>query len=102
MQELKVQLGEQVQAGQLLAVVSNHSLLFIEGRGFKKEACLLEQAAERDWPVEAEFPEEEAASWPSLGQSLHIQHLANAIDPLSRTFAFYVPLVNQARTYEKD
>jgi multidrug efflux pump subunit AcrA (membrane-fusion protein) len=101
-QELKVQLGEQVQAGQLLAVLSNHSLLYIEGRGFKKEARLLEQAAEREWPVEAEFPEEEASSWPSQGQPLHIRHLANAVDPVSRTFAFYVPLANQFRTYEKD
>ncbi len=101
-QELKVQLGQQVEAGQLLAVLSNHSLLYIEGRGFKKEAGFLEQAAEKKWPVEAEFPEEEAASWPSLGQILHIRHLANAIDPVSRTFAFYVPLENQSRAYKKE
>jgi multidrug efflux pump subunit AcrA (membrane-fusion protein) len=101
-QELKVQLGEQVQAGQLLGMLSNHQSLYIEGRGFKKEATLLERAAQKGWSVEAEFAEDDAGSWPTLDQNFQIRHLANTIDPASRTFGFFLPLTNQSRTYEKD
>jgi hypothetical protein len=37
-QELKVDLGTQVQAGQLLGVLSNHATLYIAGHAFKREA----------------------------------------------------------------
>jgi hypothetical protein len=100
--ELRVQLGEQVQAGQVLTLLANHQSLYVEGRGFKQEAALLERAAQNGWPVQAAFAEDEAAAWPPLGQTLRIRHLANTVDPVSRTFAFYLPLTNQSRTYERD
>src|SRR5262249_35285923 len=37
-QELKVELGQQVQAGQTLALLANHQSLFIEGHAYKREA----------------------------------------------------------------
>lgn len=101
-QELKVQLGEQVQAGQVLGVLANHRLLYIEGRGFKKEATMLERAAQNGWPVEAEFTEDDPNDWPPLEQPFVIRHLANLIDPTSRTFAFFIPLDNQSRAYQKN
>lgn len=101
-QELKVQLGEQVQGGQILGILANHRLLYIEGRAFKKEATLLERAAQNNWPVEAEFTEDDPGDWPALDQKLLIRHLANQIDPASRTFGFFIPLQNQSRTLEKD
>jgi multidrug efflux pump subunit AcrA (membrane-fusion protein) len=101
-QNLKVQPGEQVQAGQLLATLADHRLLYIEGRAFKSEAALLARAAESARPVEAEFAEDEAKGWDPLKGPLTIRHLANAMDPSSRTFAFYVPLANQSRRYERD
>src|SRR5262249_27996564 len=100
-QELKVELGQQVQAGQTICLLSDHQLLYIEGRGFRQETPLVERAIREAWPVEVEFMEDED-DWPALKQSFLIRHLANTIDPSSRTFAFYVPLQNQARTYEKD
>lgn len=102
MQSMRVQLGEQVQAGQVLCVLANHNLLYIEGRGFKKEAPLLERAAQQGWAVEAEFAEDEPRVWPSLDQTLQIRYLANTVDLESRTFGFYIPLTNQSRAYEKD
>src|SRR5207249_943486 len=36
-QELKVELGQQVQAGQTLGLLSNHQSLYIEGRAFRQE-----------------------------------------------------------------
>jgi biotin carboxyl carrier protein len=101
-QELKVQLGEQVQAGQVLGLLANHRLLYVEGRGFKGEAPLLARSAENRWPVEAEFAEDDARVWPERKQPLTIHHLANAMDRASRTFGFFVPLANQSRAFEQD
>src|SRR5262249_28861201 len=82
-------------------VLANHQELFVEGRGFKQEAALLARAAQEGWEVEAEFAEE-AGDWPKPAKGLTIRYLANAIDPASRTFGFYLPLSNQARTYTRD
>ena len=101
-QELKVDLGTQVQAGQLLGVLSNHGLLYIAGHAFKREASSLERAAQEHWPIRVEFAEDDAASWPALDQTFEIRHLSNTIDSTSRTFDFFVPLANQSRSYAKD
>lgn len=101
-QELNVELGQQVQAGQSLATLADHTSLYIEGHAFKSEATALERATQNEWPVEVEFAEDDAASWPAIGEPFRIRHLANSIDPESRTFDFYVPLTNQSRTYEKE
>ena len=101
-QELKVELGQQVQAGQLLAMLSNHHALYLEGHAFKQEAPFLEKAAQNGWPINVEFAEDDSRHWPPLDQSFQIRHLANTIDTVSRTFDFFVPLTNQSRGYEKD
>jgi len=101
-QTLSVDLGQQVQAGQLLSMLSNHHSLYIEGHAFKQEAPFLEQAAQSGWPVEVEFAEDDHKHWPPLDQSFQIRHLANSIDAVSRTFDFFIPLTNQSRGYESD
>jgi len=101
-QELKVDLGTQVQAGQLLGVLSNHATLSIAGHAFKREASSLERAAQEHWPIRVEFAEDDAAAWPPLDQTFEIRYLANTIDAASRTFDFFVPLINQSRSYSKD
>ena len=101
-QELIVELGQQVQAGQLLSTLANHQSLFIEGHAFKREASFLAKAAESNWPVQCTFAEDDEVEWPAADQTLEIRHLANSIDPTSRTFDFFIPLTNQSRSYEKD
>ena len=101
-QELKAELGQQVQAGQLLSVLANHHSLYLEGHAFKQEAPFLEQAAQNGWPIQVEFAEDDHEHWPSLEQTFQIRHLANAIDTASRTFDFFIPLTNQSRGYKKD
>ena len=59
-------------------------------------------AAENEWNVKVEFTEDIARDWPELGQEFQIRHLANATDPNSRTFDFFIPLTNQFRVYEKN
>lgn len=101
-QNLKVDLGQQVQAGQLLSVLSNHRSLYIEGHAFKREAPMLEHAAQNGWPIRVEFAEDDTRHWPALDQQFRIRHLANTIDTASRTFDFFVPFTNQSRVYEKE
>ncbi|MBC7815741.1 MAG: efflux RND transporter periplasmic adaptor subunit [Planctomycetaceae bacterium] len=101
-QDLKVDLGQQVQAGELLSVLSNHHSLYLEGHAFKQEAPFLEKAAQSGWPIQVEFAEDDGEHWPALDQTFQIRHLANAIDTASRTFDFFIPLTNQSRGYEKD
>ncbi len=101
-QELKVELGQQVQAGQLLSMLSNHQDLFIEGSAFKRESTLLAKVAENGWPIQAEFSDEDGSQWQELETPLTIRHLANTLDLQSRTLSFFVPLENQSRSYEKE
>lgn len=100
-QELSAELGQQVQAGQLLATLANHGALYIEGHAFKQEAPALARAAEQRWTIQVEFAEDDPASWPTLAQTFSIRHLANSIDTQSRTFDFFVPLKNQSRDYQQ-
>lgn len=100
-QTLSAELGQQVQAGQLLATLANHGVLYIEGHAFKQEAPALAMAAEQSWNIQVEFAEDDPASWPALDQTFHIRHLANSIDTQSRTFDFFVPLENQSRDYQQ-
>lgn len=101
-QELNVELGQQVQAGQLLSTLANHRALFIEGHAFKREAASLAKAAESEWPIQCRFEADDQVDWPVFDQTLEIRHLANAIDSTTRTFNFFIPLLNQSRTYTKD
>ncbi|QDT59616.1 hypothetical protein SV7mr_21250 [Stieleria bergensis] len=100
-QELSVELGQQVQAGQLLAELSNHQSLYIIGHAFKREAPFLEQATQERRRIHIEFAEDVVGRWPELQQSFEIRHLSNSMDRESRTFDFFIPLTNQSRAYEK-
>ena len=101
-QELNVELGQQVQAGQLLSTLANHRALFIEGHAFKREASFLAKAAENKWPIRCTFAEDDQIDWSASDPTLEIRHLANSINSETRTFNFFIPLLNQSRSYEKD
>ncbi len=81
LQELKVELGEQVQAGQTLCHLSNHQSLAIEGRAFRDETSLLERSVQEGWPVEVDFQEDAGADWPTIDQAFHIRYIANIDRP---------------------
>jgi cobalt-zinc-cadmium efflux system membrane fusion protein len=101
-QELKVELGQQAQAGQTLCLLANHQLLAIEGRAFRDEAPLLERAVKEGWAVDVDFGEQANADWPTLPKAYPISHIANTIDPENRTFRFLMPLENQYHIIEKE
>ncbi|MCU0703346.1 MAG: efflux RND transporter periplasmic adaptor subunit [Fimbriiglobus sp.] len=100
-QDLKVKLGDTVQAGQVLCVLACHERLFVEGQAFKSEATILARLAEEKVGVQADFTDEKKGEWPEQPPLL-VHHLANVIDPASRTFPFYMALDNQPRLYERD
>ncbi|QEG23347.1 efflux RND transporter periplasmic adaptor subunit [Mariniblastus fucicola] len=101
-QQLKVDLGHQVESGKPLAILANHRSLYIKGHAFKKEASKLAKAAEKSWEVDVEFTEDNAEDWSPLQQTFQIRHLANTTDPDSRTFDFFISLNNQSIVYERD
>ena len=101
-QELKVDLGQQVQAGQTLCILADHQKLAVEGRAFRDETPLLEKSVREKWPVEVDFQEDPAAGWGELKQPFRIRHMSNTIDPVNRTFAFLMPLENQSRAVEDE
>jgi biotin carboxyl carrier protein len=101
-EELKVGLGQPVEAGEAVCLLANHQNLAIEGRAFRDETPLLERSVKEGWPVEVDFQEDATAAWPLLEQTFHIRQLANTIDPINRTFAFLIPLENQSRVVEQE
>src|SRR6185295_9371686 len=66
LQELKVEIGQQVQAGQALCLLSNHRILAIQGSAFRDETPILEQSLKDEWPVEVDFQEEASGLWPEF------------------------------------
>jgi cobalt-zinc-cadmium efflux system membrane fusion protein len=96
-QTLHVALGQQVEAGTILSVLADHRLLMIEGRGFRKDLPAIQQAATLSLPIEVSFDSSGKEDWPAINQAFQLEHIANTIDPTSRTFGFYLPLVNQWR-----
>lgn len=101
-QMLHVALGQQVEAGTILSELADHRSLMIEGRGFRKDLSAIQQAATMSLPIEVLFESNGNDDWPSLNQPFQLEHIANSIDPASRTFGFYLPLVNQWRPIHQD
>lgn len=54
-QELKVERGQKVDAGQTLCLLADHNTLAVEGRAFRDELAKIEVAAKQGWPVEVDL-----------------------------------------------
>ena len=99
-QQLVSELGHQVRPGEQIAVLSDHQHLFVRGHAFKREAGTLERVMKKGWSVGVEFVDDIPENWPNLNQRFKIRHLANEVDPESRTFDFIIPMENQSRIYK--
>ena len=102
LQDLNVEIGEQVDAGQMLCKLADHRSLLIEGHGFKEDMPWIQEAAKNGWEVEVEFGATTDGDWPELPAKLPIHHVANSIDAATRTFNFYLSLDNQRQAYTQD
>jgi multidrug efflux pump subunit AcrA (membrane-fusion protein) len=99
--ELNVRLGDTVQPGQALCVLSSHRRLLVEGQAFESETAALADLMARRVGVRAEFAGERPGEW-AAPPPLLIDRLSHTVNPATRTFPFYLSLENQRRTAGKD
>jgi membrane fusion protein, heavy metal efflux system len=100
-QELKVENGQQINAGDPLCVLADHSELFIEGKAFEQDAPVLNKAADNDWRLTAVV--DANGHRRQTVADLRLLYVANKIEPDSRAFLFYVQLPNKlVRNQETD
>jgi len=92
-QDLPVKLGQQVEAGQTLAVLADHCGLYIEGRAFEDDVLPLRRAAREGWNVSASLLTGQRET--ETVEGLKLMYLSDHIDPESRAFRFYVSLPNE-------
>lgn len=92
LQELPVRLGQQVDAGQSLAILANHAELYLEGRAFENDVPNLRKALAAGWKATARPNGNSAAA--ELVKDLELLYLADHIDAETRAFTFYLALPN--------
>lgn len=93
-QDLRVEQGQHVTAGDVLFVLADHRELFIEGKAFEQDVQAVSQAAAQDWKVSA-IIESRSTKPANILTGLNLLYMANKVDPESRAFRFYVTLPNR-------
>ncbi len=93
LQNLNAHVGQSVDAGETLCVLTDFSTLYIEGMAFEYDIARLRHASQQGWDVVAVM--DRSGSSPEIVDGLSIAYLANEIDPDSRTLPFYVDLPNR-------
>jgi biotin carboxyl carrier protein len=100
-QELKVENGQHIKAGDPLCILADHSELFIQGKAFEQDAPALNKAAENQWRLAAVI--DGNGHGRQTVADLKLLYVANKIEPDSRAFLFYVQLPNKLiRNQETD
>ena len=92
-QELAVERGQHVTAGDTLAILADHATLLVEGEAFEQDIPQITQATAENHPVVA-ILESKAGPQKTL-ENLTIAYVANRIDTDSRALHFYVQLPNE-------
>ena len=100
LQKMEVNRGEMVEAGHGLAVLADHSLLFIEGQAFEEDIQQLINAASGGETIKVVPSVTDAAMAPSL--KLKIHSVSDRVDPESRALKFYLLLPNEKLAAGKD
>jgi multidrug efflux pump subunit AcrA (membrane-fusion protein) len=93
--KLLVDKGQHVNAGDTLALLSDHALLFIEGDAFEQDIPHITQAMTEQWPVDAVLAQPGDTA---VLEDLEVLYLANQVDRESRAFHFYLKLPNELLT----
>ncbi|QDS98348.1 efflux RND transporter periplasmic adaptor subunit [Adhaeretor mobilis] len=92
-QRLKIARGEQVEAGQELAVLSDHCELHVEGLGFADDAAAIRAAAKSGKEVSARLLNGDTQE--ATVKGLELLNVADQIDPTSRALKAYLRLPNE-------
>jgi multidrug efflux pump subunit AcrA (membrane-fusion protein) len=88
-----VEQGQQVNAGDPLCTLADHSELYIEGTAFEQDAKSLNRAVENGAQVTAVI--EASGEGSEVISGLEILYVANQVDRESRGLHFYVRLPNE-------
>jgi multidrug efflux pump subunit AcrA (membrane-fusion protein) len=100
-QEVKVENGQHVKAGDPLCVLADHTELYLQGKAFEQDAASLNNAADNGWTLSAVV--DAGGKEPQTVTDLRLLYVANKIEPDSRAFLFYVQLPNRlVRNRETD
>ncbi|HUP78433.1 MAG TPA: efflux RND transporter periplasmic adaptor subunit, partial [Pirellula sp.] len=92
LQDIEVQKGQSVNAGEVLCTLADYDVLLIEGQAFESEAGLIAKAKMARWPLSATVGVVDEIK---RIEGLALSWLNNEIDPGTRTFKFYVTLANE-------
>ena len=91
LQELNVQKGQIVNAGDALCELADYQELLIEGQAFETEANIISKAKTANWRFTALLGDGADAV---RIEDLVLSRVDNEIDPATRTLKFYVELEN--------
>lgn len=92
-QAVKVNRGQNVTSGELLGVLADHCLLYVEGKAFEDDANRLFDASRAG--KEVAVVATAAGSQKKETIQLHFQSVSDQIDPQSRALKFYLLLNNE-------
>ncbi len=90
--DLRVNKGQSVTAGEKLCSLSDYSNLFIEGKAFEQDIAAVNNAAARGWTVDAEF---QGATGVTKITALKLAFVGNSINQDTRTLSLFVHLPNE-------
>lgn len=92
LQDVQVQKGQSVNAGEVLCSLADYEVLLIEGQAFETESGLIAKAKMSGWSLSATLG---AGAEIERIENLSLSWLNNEIDPVTRTFKFYATLTNE-------
>jgi hypothetical protein len=90
---INVKPGQAVAAGDSLAHLGDHCVLYVEGQAFEDDAPRLQEAAKANRPLDVAQVAGRNAAGAAL--SLPVLYIADHVDEDSRALHFYLPLSNQ-------
>ncbi len=91
-QELKIEKGQHVRAGDPLCVLADHSRLFVQGKAFEQDASVLDKAIANNWRVSV--VSNTSGQGRQIVPELSLLYVANKVETDTRAFLFYVQLSN--------
>jgi cobalt-zinc-cadmium efflux system membrane fusion protein len=92
-QELKTSLGQHVEAGDTLAMLTDYRTLFVQGTAFEQDTREIQSAVAKGAPVTALI--DSGGDEPQRIEGLTLVYMGGRVDPTSRTFNFYARLPNK-------
>jgi multidrug efflux pump subunit AcrA (membrane-fusion protein) len=92
-QSILVKRGQSLAAGQALALLADHCLLYVEGQAFDDDAQRLTQATRDSWLIDVSTVVDGRQAVETI--QLTVFYIADHVEPESRALRFYLSLPNR-------